>query len=309
MRFYGLVFATGVFMLALRVLLFNISPAVAQELRKAHNEDDCGYYMCQYEKGNVDTVIIEHAKTCQTVMFGEIHDSVVKRNPAPVEDSLYVITLLLKLKEVGYEYIALEVNKHALEQGHSHDIVRFCENYKNGESIKKEQYPDAKPGWIELVKEAIDFGYKIRFTDVDQKSKLGSFPRDRAMFEEMKREIFDVNEKAKVIVYIGANHISEYETDAGVSLCMGKMRPLGYLLDKYTKGGNFSVYMGHTYDTPEGCDLFISYFIRDPCHKKMKSEKDLWSRINDFGGYLLGIILCFGVCIYNVVDCSVTNLY
>ncbi len=67
--------------------------------------------MCQYEKGNIDTIILKHAKISQTVMFGEIHDSVLSGAPAPVGDSLYVVSLLLKLRAIGYKYLALEVNK------------------------------------------------------------------------------------------------------------------------------------------------------------------------------------------------------
>jgi hypothetical protein len=224
--------------------------------------------MCQYEKSNIDTIIIEHAKTCQTVMFGEIHDNVLEGMPSPVEDSLYVITLLLKLKKIGYEYLALEVSKNALKESHSYDMVRFYETYKKGQNIQKRQYPNAKPGWIELVKEAVDLDYRIRFIDVAPNSKFCNFQRDRAMFEEIRREIFDKNEKAKVIVYIGANHIGECETYAGIYLGKGKRRPLGYFLDNYTKGKNFSVYMGHTCDTPLGCDLIISHFIWDTYHKE-----------------------------------------
>lgn len=272
MRLYDLAFSTGIFLLAIKALLYNSSPVFSQGIQKIHDGNDCGYYMCQYEKDNIDTIIIEHAKTCQTVMFGEIHDSVIVGDPSPIEDSLYVITLLLKLKEIGYEYLALEVNKNALEESHSYDIVRFYEAYKKGEGIQEKQYPNAKPGWIALVREAMDIGYKIRFIDVAPKSTPGSFPRDRAMFEEMEREIFDKDEKAKVIIYIGANHISEYETYTDISLCKGKTRPLGNFLDNYTKGKNFSVYMGHTYDSPMGCDLFISHFIWDMYQKKKTSS-------------------------------------
>jgi hypothetical protein len=53
--------------------------------------------MCKYEKGNLDTVIIEHAKESRTVMFGEIHDTVISGSPPPIEDSRYVISLLPEL--------------------------------------------------------------------------------------------------------------------------------------------------------------------------------------------------------------------
>jgi hypothetical protein len=43
---------------------------------------------------------------------------------------------------------------------------------------------------------------------------------------------------------------------------------LGYFLDDFTGGRNFSGYMGHTYGTPEGCDLFISDSIWNGYQKR-----------------------------------------
>ena len=106
----------------------------------------------------------------------------------------------------------------------------------------------------------MDAGYKIKFIDTFPNNKSESLSRDRAMFEEIKGEIFDKDPKAKVIVYVGANHVSENETYPSMSTC-DKVRPLGNLLSTYTKGKNFSIYMGYPYDAPVGCDLVISYFI------------------------------------------------
>jgi hypothetical protein len=220
---------------------------------------DCDYYMCQYEKGNIDTVILEHAKLSQTVMFGEIHDTVLTGAPAPVGDSLYVVSLLPELMAIGYRYLALEVDKTAQTEGHSRDLVRFHAACRQGRCGGTKRYPHAKPGWIGLVGRAIELGYEIRFIDVPPGA--GFRHRDREMYENLKREIFDRDEAARVIVYIGANHIGEQPTHTGIYLYKGKRRPLGYYLDAFTRGRNFSVYMGHPWDTPEGCDLFIGDFI------------------------------------------------
>lgn len=69
---------------------------------------ECDYAMCRYEQDNIDTLIIEHAKASQTVMFGEIHDTALADLPPPIEDSLYVATLLTRLKQIGYTYLALD---------------------------------------------------------------------------------------------------------------------------------------------------------------------------------------------------------
>jgi hypothetical protein len=200
-------------------------------------------------------------------MFGEIHDAAIEGMRLPIEDSQYVITLLSKLRKIGYEYLALEVNKNTEEEGHSYDIVSFYKAYIAEGYCHEEEYPNAKPGWIELIKEAIDIGYKIRFIDVFQRNSFSHFPRDEAMFEKIREEIFDEDRNAKIIVYIGANHIGENETQNGIYLYGGKQKPLGYYLNKYTKGNNYSVYMGNTYDSPVGSDLFISYFIWETFHK------------------------------------------
>jgi hypothetical protein len=219
--------------------------------------------MCKYEKSNIDTIILEHAKTCQTIMFGEIHDNALEGMPAPVQDSSYVATLLPLLKRLGYEYLALEVKAQAPPGTHSNDLVRFCRAHKMGAPVNRDQFPHAKPGWIELARQAIDLGYDIRFIDAAPQNGLATLPRDNAMFEAIKREIFDGHKDAKVIVYIGALHVGKRETESGVFLSKGKKKPLGFFLDQYTHGKNFSVYMGNKHDVPLGCDLFISYFIWD----------------------------------------------
>ena len=191
----------------------------------------------------------------------EIHDTVLAGAPAPVGDSLYVATLLPKLKAIGYKHLAIEADGEAREAGHSLDLVRFYESCRRGRCGEEADYPKAKPGWIGLVGNAVEFGYEVHFIDVAPKFRGGFFPRDQELFANLKRDIFDRNRDAKVIVYVGANHVAEYETHNGVYLYKGKRSPLGCFLDAFTGGRNFSVYMEHPWDTPEGCDLFISDFI------------------------------------------------
>lgn len=220
-----------------------------------------GYYMSQYEKGNIDTVIIEHAKESQTVMFGEIHDSVTEGSPPPIADSYYVISLLSELRKVGYQYLALEVNRNAPEQSHSSDILQFYADYTNGIGKSENKYAHAKPGWIELTRTAVDLGFQLRFIGASSRGMGGDFLRDKKMFENLQEEIFKKDGKAKVLIYIGANHILGSRKPQDEPASTTKTRPLGAILDDYTKGRNFTVYMGYPSDTPEDCDLFISHFI------------------------------------------------
>jgi hypothetical protein len=85
--------------------------------------------------------------------------------------------------------------------------------------------------------------------------------RDEEMFLSIKHQIFDLDTQARVLVYVGANHISKLETYwryAGRSIVH---RPLDLLLNKLTHGRNYSVYVGYPDDTPVGCDLVIGSFV------------------------------------------------
>ncbi len=219
----------------------------------------CDYLMCQYERGNIDEIILGHAEESQTVMFGEIHDSVLADSPPPVEDSRYVISLLPALKALGYRYLALEVTKGAPPGTHSHDILKYIDRLNQGETPPEAEAPHAKPGWIELVKAAYENHYQLVFINRSR----GSISRDSAMYQVLKSDIFNHAPQARVVVYIGANHIGEKETTGGFSSRIARRKPLGYYLDSYTEGRNFSVYMGYPWDTPEGCDLMISHYIWD----------------------------------------------
>jgi hypothetical protein len=239
---------------------FSPAMALADEDLITTKYPPCDYMMCQYEKGNIDAVILSHARDHQTIMFGEIHDSVLVGAPRPLEDSLYVISLLDDLYALGYRYLALEVQADAPPHTHSADIVRFLQDYRNDNFAPAADYPHAKPGWIELIIKSMAHGYQVIFID----SAKPGIDRDATMYATMKREIFDNNPNAKVLVYIGAHHICEMETIAGFTSFPGKRKPLGLLLSDYTNGKNYSVYMGFPTDTPMGCDLFISNFIWGP---------------------------------------------
>ena len=107
----------------------------------------------------------------------------------------------------------------------------------------------------------MDLGFKVRFIGASARGIDGDSLRDKRMFENLKRKIFDKDEKAKVLVFIGADHILGSRTPHNGYRSADKRKPLGALLDEYTDGRNFTVYMGYPGDTPEGCDLFISHFI------------------------------------------------
>ncbi len=231
----------------------------------------CTYCMCQFEKENIDTVILNHARESRTVTFGEIHDTVLADAPLPVEDSMYVISLLPKLRAVGYRYLALEVKTNAVPGSHSHDMVRLLRDHRGGADIDPCDYPHAKAGWVELMVQALELGFEPVFTDRAAPGR----DRDAAMFQALKKEVFDRDPNARVLVYVGANHISELENRSGFSSLCATRKPLGLLLHKYTRGRNYSVYMGSPKDTPVACDLFISHFIWESHRLYLQQEEAL----------------------------------
>ena len=226
---------------------------------------DCGYYMCQYEKQNIDAIILAHARESKTVMFGEIHDSVVAGTPPPVEDSCYVITLLGQLKAMGYGYLALEVQTDAPRHTHSYDMLRCLADYRNGKPIDSGDYPFAKPGWVELMLKALETGFQPVFFD---RTAAGA-DRDAEMFRAIKEKVFDRDADARVLVYVGANHVSELADQGTFSRIPFKRKPLGLLLSNFTHGRNYSIYIGYPDDTPSGCDLIISRFVWDTFSKSL----------------------------------------
>lgn len=238
-------------------LIMMLNHAAFPKDRIQHAQEDCGYFMCGFEKENIDTIILANAAENRIVMFGEIHDSVIAGSPPPLEDSLYVISLLQRLKTIGYSYMALEVQKNAPLATHSHDMVRCLADYRRGEQIHAEDYLYAKPGWVQLMVQALQNGFKPVFFTIQN---IGA-DRDEEMFLSIKRQIFDLDAEARVLVYVGADHISKMETcwrHAGRSIVR---RPLGLLLNDLTHGRNYSVYAGYPDDTPAGCDLIISRFV------------------------------------------------
>ena len=217
----------------------------------------CGYYMCQYEKQNIDAIILGHARESKTVMFGEIHDRVVADSPPPLADSRYVISLLGQLKAMGYGYLVLEVQTDAPRDTHSHDMLRCLQDFRKGKAVDPRDYPCAKPGWIELMLNALEIGIEPVFF---HRFTAGA-ARDSHMFRDIREQVFDRDASAKVLIYVGAGHISEVATQDPLSLTPFKRQPLGLLLSNFTRGKNYSVYIGYPDDTPVGCDLVISRFV------------------------------------------------
>jgi hypothetical protein len=136
-------------------------------------------------------------------------------------------------------------------------MLRCLQDYRRGKAIKPEDYPYAKPGWVELMVKALEIGFKPIFFDCSTTET----DQDAEMFRAIREQVFDRDADARVLVYVGAGHISEVAGPPPFSRRPSKRRPLGLLLSIFTHGKNYSVYMGYPEDTPAGCDLIISRFV------------------------------------------------
>lgn len=183
---------------------------------------------------SVDSIILENAAKSKTIFFGEVHWL--------SEDSEYIIHLLSGFKKLGFSYLGLEIIKENPKEKdkHSKALSKLVQDYKKGVPLASKDYSVALSGWAELIKVALDLGFEIVFFDEYPETVGGhGTPRDNAMFNNLKEEIFDKDPDAKVIIYCGNWHCAEqpiYETST-----QKQEETLGYLLEKYTGGKNYSV--------------------------------------------------------------------
>ncbi|MBL7101020.1 MAG: hypothetical protein ISS23_03645 [Nanoarchaeota archaeon] len=187
---------------------------------------------CSQPVESIDSIILENAAKSKTVFFGESHWL--------SEDSEYVIHLLPELKKLGFSYLGLEVRKKPKEGGHSWALSKFIQDYKKGIPLNLNDYSAPLSGWVELTKTALDLGFEIVFFD-ESPEDVGGYgtPRDNAMLNNLKEKIFDKDPDAKAVIYCGSWHCAEqpiYEPST-----LKKEETLGFLLEKYTGGRNYSI--------------------------------------------------------------------
>lgn len=180
---------------------------------------------------SIDDVILENAANSQTVMFGDWHYG--------SGDDVFVISILPKLKELGYNSFAVEIDssKQGVLDSYLDEKISELELLRNILYIGP---------WTAVLNEAKELGMKIYAIDESVHPFPGEGPpakegtdRNQKMFENMKRLIFDKDPKAKVVVFTGAGHISEEEVRH--YYVMGLHKTLGYFLSGYTNDKNYTI--------------------------------------------------------------------
>jgi len=170
----------------------------------------------------IDNIILGRAVSSQTLMFGELHEN------RPKEDD-YVISLLPRLKELGYTILVIEmkysddaiIQQYLRAEVGDEELDRLLNSRHDPSSTKK------------MIKAAAKLGFSVRALDFDTannyRCKINL--RDKKTFENIKREIFDKNPKEKVVFFYGSVHVSEAKEGTLDSFGCS-VTPLGYYLEK-----------------------------------------------------------------------------
>lgn len=192
-----------------------------------------------------ERIVLEQAKGKKMIMFGEKHSD--------PKDYQLAYLLLPQLKELGFNYFAVEVPKD--KKG---EIKDYLEGKLSEEEAKKEIIGppfDKTDNFLEMISLAHQLGMEILFydglvTDSFEKISLGDLSykdyhtlRDELAFKEVKK-LLERNPEAKIIFYAGANHLGEKEKVGFVSL--------GSLLKEYFPNKTYTINLT---DKKVGADL------------------------------------------------------
>lgn len=186
-------------------------------------------------KKQPEEIILENAKNNQTIMFTDMHE---KDNLPFHGDSDYVISLLPKLKKLGFNYLAVEILRS--EQPIIDEYINGNIDEKTLETkisnlnllcgskmIKVAKNLDMK---VCAIDERVDY-IKPNAAIEDCLDKYLS--RDPKLYRNILK-IFNKDKNAKVVVFIGGVHINKEQiSEQGI--------PLGFFLTKYTKKKNYAV--------------------------------------------------------------------
>lgn len=145
-------------------------------------------------KDNSIKKILEKAKSSKIIMINENHFYPNHR--------LFVVDLLENLKELGYNYLALE----ALDA--EQDSIL---NLKKSYPTLKTGFYTSEQNFANLIRKAKKIGYKF----VGYENFNNRKDRELAEAENLFNKTFKIDENAKVIVLAGIDHILERPTKTG----------------------------------------------------------------------------------------------
>jgi len=227
---------------------------------------------------NLESLVTSKASDYQVVMFGEQHGAYRKDND-------FVIRLLPEMKKLGFNYLALELDRepetitggmfltdYASGKLSRNDLtpkniakrewVEVINGVRVTVTIKPESLSKILPdmeGWFDIIDAAKREGMKIICYDVDP-SKAGPWykrwnKREELAYKNIKELIFEKNPDVKVVVYCGEAHLSDkeeynpYAEDFDLNMFRDngrKYKSLAYYLKEHTQGRTLTVsLLGH----------------------------------------------------------------
>lgn len=154
--------------------------------------------------------ISENASKEQIIIINEAHHNARHR--------VFTTKILMSLYDKGFRYFSAETLTHL-------DIERLSrEKFPN----EKTGYYTAEPNYGNLIREAVNLGYKI-FAYEDE-SQISLTPECMARREENQakniKKILDKDPKAKILIHCGFGHHNE--------MCLPDLKLMGCLLKEYT---------------------------------------------------------------------------
>lgn len=177
---------------------------------------------------NAVSYIAAQAPKFPWIMIGEEHMKPQTR--------CILLPLLRALKKQGFTYFAAETFNDAV-----------AETTKNGYPTWKTGYYSDDPVFADGIREAIRLGYKLIPYEAREQPKdvppgdpwFAQNFREHLQAENLKKRIYDLDPKAKVLVWAGRSHVIKVSSKQDNS----EFRPMGYEFKRMTGIDPLSVYL------------------------------------------------------------------
>ena len=152
--------------------------------------------------------IQEHSKTGKEVIETILKEAekhrivMINENHFYPNHRLLVVDLLVKLKEIGYNYLALE----ALDIQQDSLL-----NLKNAYPTLETGFYTSEPNYSNLIRKAKELGYEfVAYENTDSNKN-----REIGQAENLYHKTFKINPESKVLVLAGIDHVLEKPTSSG----------------------------------------------------------------------------------------------
>lgn len=248
---------------------------------------------------NLEALVTSKASNYQVVMFGEQHGNYRR-------DDDFVIRLLPEMKNQGFRYLALEIERNPI-RGH-----KLLADYASGKLSREDITPEKiaklewvnvindttkeiitiRPeslaeleGWFDIIDAAKREDIKVLCYDANTKEVKSSDEREKKAFENLKELVFCENPSAKLMIYCGAVHLNKapvysptahlWEMFNNLQCNKGKDKMskfLAYYLNEYTHGSLLTVSLvgETTRDEPDLKDFDLTIDLKKGVVKHLR---------------------------------------